>query len=703
MMLAAWMRGAVFAALDIVYPEERLDYIAMDCGAKVRVNAEFLDGLATEEPVSESADVIPSDPALLIYTSGSTGRPKGVLLSHQSIHDSCVRGVAALKANEYAGEYFGAAIPFSFVVGIQVTLGALMAGMTVSVVPYDVVRDPVRLSAFIAENDLNIIFLPPKLLKVFRPQGDCLHTVITGSEKVSDVYRTDFRLVVSYGSSESAGGVLFFDIDRSYDNTPIGKPVCIEGVCQESAYILDEDGKEADEGELCLSGHFALEYLNQPEATAKILVPNPFRDKDGNDILLRTGDIVRRLPDGNILYLNRKDWMIKISGQRVEPGEIEQALRTVSGVRDVTVRDFENSAGQTYICAFYVRDPEKNVVEDDLRSAVRSRLPEYMMPAFFVELEALPLNANGKQDRSALKAPDAAAWTAEYIAPRNETEQKLCDAFASVLDVPRVGIDDDFFRMGGDSIRVMMLQNECTELMLSTRMIYDCRTPRKLAEELSEAEPEADSLQPGEIPAEPIPLTQTQLGICLESEKREGEAAYNNPMLFRIPADTDADRLSKAISTALKAHPALFVRIVTGEDGMPAMQYEPDFLQEEICGIVSLTEKELTEQKKTLVQPFLIRKDRLFRCRLYKTEEDLHLFMDFHHIIFDGTSMHILFADIEKAFRGENVKAEEYTALDEQRDRSSEAYQNAAGWYRKTFEDFEEVSLPSGDKAEKAL
>ena len=445
-MLAAWMRGAVFAALDAAYPKERLDYIAMDCGAKVRINEEFLNGLAEEEPVSDPADLEPFDPALLIYTSGSTGRPKGVLLSHQSIYDSCVRGASALKADEYAGEHFGAAIPFSFVVGIQVTLAALMEGLTVCVVPYDVVRDPVRLAAFIAENDLNIIFLPPKLLKVFRPQGDCLHTVITGSEKVSDVYRTDFRVVVSYGSSESAGGVLFFDIDRPYDNTPIGKPVCVGGVCHESAYILDEDGNEACEGELCLSGHFTLGYLNQPEATAKILVPNPFKDKDGNDILLRTGDIVRRLPDGNILYLNRKDWMIKISGQRVEPGEIEQALRTVPGVQDVTVRDFENSAGQTYICAFYVRNPEKTVTEDDLRSAVRSRLPEYMMPAFFVELKAFPLNANGKLDRSALKAPDAAAWTAEYIAPRDGTEQKLCDAFASVLDVPRAGIDDDFLK-----------------------------------------------------------------------------------------------------------------------------------------------------------------------------------------------------------------------------------------------------------------
>ncbi len=345
MMLAAWMRGAVFAALDGAYPKERLDYIAMDCNAKVRVNMEFLEGLEGEEPACDAEDVAPSDPALLIYTSGSTGRPKGVLLSHQSIHDSCVLGVAALKADKYAGERFGAAIPFSFVVGIQVTLAALMAGMAVCVIPYDVVRDPARLAAFIAENDLNITFLPPKLLKVFRPQGDCLHTVITGSEKVSDVYRTDFRVVVSYGSSESAGGVLFFDIDRAYENTPVGRPVCIEGVCRESAYILDENGKEADEGELCLSGHFALEYLNQPEATAEILVPNPFRDKDGNDILLRTGDIVRRLPDGNILYLNRKDWMIKISGQRVEPGEIEQALRTVPGVRDVTVRDFENNAG----------------------------------------------------------------------------------------------------------------------------------------------------------------------------------------------------------------------------------------------------------------------------------------------------------------------------------------------------------------------
>ncbi len=198
MMLAAWMRGAVFAALDAAYPAERLAYIAMDCGAKVRINAGFLEGLQEEEPVRDRTDVNPFDPALLIYTSGSTGRSKGVLLSHQSILDSCTRGITALKAQEHTGEHFGAAAPFSFVVGVQVVLAALVTGITVCVVPYDVVRDPARFAAFIADNDVNIAFMPPKLLKVFQAKGNCLHTVITGSEKVSDVHRTDLRVVVSY-------------------------------------------------------------------------------------------------------------------------------------------------------------------------------------------------------------------------------------------------------------------------------------------------------------------------------------------------------------------------------------------------------------------------------------------------------------------------------------------------------------------------
>ena len=179
-------------------------------------------------------------------------------------------------------------------------------------------RDPALLADFIEENQINYSFISPRILKVFQYSGSSLKVVETGSERVSRVHPAPYKIAVCYGQSESTGPAMMFWLDREYENTPIGKPMG-----NIAAYILDKEGRETEEGELCLAGVFADGYLNLPEQTASAFTPNPFKDRDGHERLLHTGDIVRRGEGGNIIYLNRRDWMIKINGQRVEPGEIE--------------------------------------------------------------------------------------------------------------------------------------------------------------------------------------------------------------------------------------------------------------------------------------------------------------------------------------------------------------------------------------------
>ncbi|MBQ9414564.1 MAG: amino acid adenylation domain-containing protein, partial [Clostridia bacterium] len=438
-MYAVWLVGAASAPLSPTYPAERLEYIRSDCRANVCINEKFLKRIDEETPFDGLVEVEDDDPALLIYTSGSTGKPKGVLHTHQSIDAAVKRynDMFAMPAKQYR---VALGAPFTFVVSVEDAFAPLAAMVAAYIMPYETMRDPVLLSDFIEKNQINHTFISPKMLKVFQPKGDSLKVVYTGSERVSDTYSDAFELYVMYGQTESTGAVLGFKVDKKYSNTPIG-----ESMGREKTYILDENGCVAEEGELCLAGHFASAYLNLPEQTAATFVDNPFAHEDGYPKLLKTGDLVRRLEDGNILYLNRKDWMVKINGQRVEPGEVEAVIKKVEGIHDAAIKDFKNSYGQVYLVAYYV---EKEPVDaDEIKEAITEKLPSYMIPAFFVRLDKLPVNVNGKLDRSALVAPEAGAFKSEYAAPETDIQKALCSAFEKVLSIENVGIDDDFFAL----------------------------------------------------------------------------------------------------------------------------------------------------------------------------------------------------------------------------------------------------------------
>lgn len=385
--------------------------------------------------------------------------------------------------------------------------------------PYVTMRDPELLADFIQENQINRVFICPKMLRVFKPKGDSLKIVNTGSERISDIYSDKFKIYVFYGQTESAGAVMMFRLDKAYDNTPIGKPFG-----NVKAYILDENGSEADEGELCLAGHFADGYLNLPEQSGKTFTENPFRERDGFDRLLHTGDIVRMGDDGNIIYLNRKDWMVKINGQRVEPGEIEAVIKACHGILDATVKDFKNIYSQVYLTAYYV---DKSPVDIHvLKKDLGEKLPSYMMPAFFVKLDKLPLNANGKLDRNALEAPEAVDFKSEYTAPETDIQKLLCKAYEKILGVENVGIDDDFFTLGGDSIKDAMVSAECSVYKISISDIFMWKTPRMIERLLLKKSGTKAVVRKAERPRV-YPLTTYERGMYLEQKLNENSTVYN--------------------------------------------------------------------------------------------------------------------------------------------------------------------------------
>ena len=691
-MIASWMKGITFAALDKSYPKDRLDYIANDCNAKIRINEEFLKDIDKELEIKEICKNEAFDTSLLVYTSGSTGNPKGVIHTHQSMYDTVIRGDIAFDSANYKkrGQIMGLPIPFSFIAGLALLFGSITDATTTFIIPYNALKNPSLLSKIISENNISISYIPPKILKLYENKNNTLKLAITGSEKISNIYRRDLRIINGYGSSETAGGIIFFEIDKKYDNTPIGKTLY-----KEKAYVLDDNLNEVSEGELCLSGNFALGYFNLEEQTNKQFIKNPFKDIDGFDILYKTGDIVKLQDDGNIVYLNRKDWMLKINGLRVEPGEISKTILELEEIHDCVIKDFNASAGQTIICAYYVLNENKSINELKIKEYLKTKLPDYMIPSYFIKLDKIPLNKNGKLDRASLIAPKIAEIKKEYVPARNDLDLLLINAFEKVLNISDIGINDDFFLLGGDSIKVFELQQILPNIGLSTKLIYEKKTIKDISDNL-----EIKKIKKADLNKE-YKLTQAQLGIYFASIKNEGKACYNNPILFKLPNKTDIKKLKSSIKNTILAHKGLLAKITLSDDGIPYMKYNKDFINDEICEEINIKDSELEKLKSKLEEPFYILKERLFRFKIFMTETTKYLFMDIHHIIFDGFSFHVLLNDIINSYNGKDILDETYTAFDEsireENERLSDNYLKSKDWYLKTFSDVDNVSLPDGD------
>ncbi len=460
--------GAAFAPLSSEYPQARIEHISKDCGAKFVIDDELVQQALTHEP-AEGVPVGLDDKAFLIYTSGSSGNPKGIVHTHRSMAASVVRHAKAFDSTDK--DIHLCCGPFSFIVMMVDIYTPLSQGQTVHILPEEKRRDIRALGQYIEDHKITTAFISPQMLKLLKTDSSDLRLVVTGSERVSRITGHGYRFMNLYGCSETAGVAVMFEVDASYDNTPIGKAA--DGI---QAFLLCDDGHigtAGEEGELCIVGDIASGYYKLPEQTEKA-----FQKLDDGSVCFHTNDICRMLPDGNLVYVDRKDWMVKINGQRVELGETEAAVSALAGVTSAAVKGFVNPHGQTYLCAFYTTDRE--LTPDDIKNALSASLPEYMIPTHYVKLEKLPVNANGKIDRKSLKAPKEKADQREYVPPESEKEKTLCAAFEKILGVSPVGITDDFFELGGDSIQAMILSVELEGLTIEN--IYKCKTPQKLAD-----------------------------------------------------------------------------------------------------------------------------------------------------------------------------------------------------------------------------
>jgi amino acid adenylation domain-containing protein len=527
-LLGILKAGGAYVTLDPVNPPDRLSFMLADAAAPLLLTQErLLTGLAEhvagvicldrdwpeidregdEKPESQ---VNAENPAYVIYTSGSTGRPKGVVITHRAIcnHMYWMQSRFPLTANDRVLQK----TPIGFDASVWEFYAPLMTGAQLIMARPDGHRDAAYLVEAIIGNKVTVLQLVPSLLRLLLDETgfescDSLRRVYCGGEQLplELVQRFHSRLgaelVNLYGPTEATIDSTYWICERgtTTEPVPIGLPVA-----NMRAYILDSSLQPVPigvAGELYLSGEgLGRGYLHRPELTGESFIPNRFSSEPGQR-LYRTGDLARYLADGNIEYVRRVDYQLKLRGSRIELGEIAAVINAYPQVREAVVVAREAKSGDQRLVAYAVAEPESVVTASELRAYLRDKLPEYMVPSHYVLLEALPLTPNGKIDRRALPEPDRLTpeLGAAYSAPRTEVEETIGAIWQEVLQLEKVGVFDNFFDLGGHSLLAMQVIariRETFKVNMPLRYFFERPTVAGLAEFLQDASSEEQKVMP---------------------------------------------------------------------------------------------------------------------------------------------------------------------------------------------------------------
>ena len=688
-MIGVWKTGAAWALVEDTYAPDRIEFIRNDCGCKTELSAANWEDVMATEPKAGYVTADDHDAAYAIYTSGTTGNPKGVLHEYgnlkRAIDSICIDG-----ENPFNGkDRLALLAPMNFVASVIVILKALsICGGKIFVVSYATIKNPMALKMFFIEKRITITFLTPSYVRMLGNQtGPFLRMLFVGSEPANNVYNKNLDLINIYAASESGFAVGVFKIDKSYETCPIGKP---EIDCEITLFA--EDGSIAADGEigeLCFDNPFVRGYINLPEESEKAF-------KNG---IYHTGDLARVDENGNYVLLGRSGDMIKINGNRIEPAEIEASVKQVLGIDWAAARGFEEN-GKSYLCAYYTEDVE--VDPDKMREELSKRLPYYMIPAYYMKIDKVPLKPNGKMDRKALPKPDASDFKTDYAAPENETQRKLCTAMASVLGLEQVGINDDFYELGGDSLGSIKVITESDLPGLNASEIFRGRTPKKIAALYEENHANNDGEDPviknARARKTDHPLTVEQLYMVDYQLYTPKSTMYNLFTMMKFDKDTfDTAKMAEAMHTAIRNHSALLTTFRFNDDGEIVQRYTPEVLQD--IRVEKLSEFEFSNIKDNLVQPFKIIGGCLHRCRVFETEKSGYIFFDVHHTLFDGTSLKVFMQNVGKAYMGMQPDPDLYYLILQNREEEANTafYEESRRYFEERFENVEWSCYPETD------
>ena len=680
--------GGAYLPIDSEYPEDRIKYMLEDSDAKILLTqkrflnkAEFkgivLD-LNNKELYKGRTDNLTkvnkaNDLAYIIYTSGSTGKPKGAMIEHYSL----VNRLNWMQNKYPIGEedVILQKTPITFDVSVWELFWWSIQGSRLCLLSPEDHKKPEKIIEAINKNKVTTLHFVPSMLDIFLEyikdenklyKANTLKKVFASGEALNSkqvrLFNNIFKnlqteLFNLYGPTEATVDVTFFNCPKKedIDDVPIGKP--IDNI---RIYIVDKNSKLQPigiAGELCIAGDgLARGYLNRPELTKTKFIENPF---ESGERMYRTGDLVRWLPDGNISYLGRIDNQVKIRGFRIELGEIENQLLKNQEIKEAVVLTKQDNQGNKYLCAYISADREITVSE--LRRNLSQRLPDYMIPAYFIQMESFPLMPNGKINRKALPEPTGEINIGiEYAAPRNEMEEKLVRIWSNVLGVEKVGIDDDFFALGGHSLKaikmVSIIQKELS-VSISVSEVFSNPTVRQLGEYIGKARRSIYSSIKSVEEKEVYNVSSAQKRLFALNQFSKNEVNYNIPSIMIVDGNLEKNKVEDVFRKLIGRHEAFRTSFeIVDDEIIQKIQQEVSFKMEyeEIDRDV---EEIIQPEAEKFVRPFDLSEAPLLRVKLIRLNAEKYILMfDMHHIISDGTSMSIIMDEFTRLYKDESLE-----------------------------------------------
>jgi amino acid adenylation domain-containing protein len=677
-LLAILKAGGAYVPLDPAYPGERLSYMLADSKPVALlthgISAAVRDCLATAvagtaplldlesdagswqgEPAGNPAlaGLTPAHLAYIIYTSGSTGQPKGVMIEHRNLANLISWHCRAF--NLTGGTRSSSVASIGFDAATWEIWPPLCVGGALLLPPAAHAHNPEALLEWWASQELDVSFLPTPMAEFAFTGGltnPGLSTLLIGGDRLRQLppQPQTFALVNNYGPTETTVVATSGRIDAAAESLHIGRPIANTRI-----YLLDPHGQPVPPGvagEIYIGGAgVARGYLNRPDLTAERFLADPFSSDPGAR-LYKSGDLARYLANGDIEFLGRNDFQVKLRGFRIELGEIEARLAEHPAIRDAVVLAREESPGEKRLVAYYTTSIDSPVAgAEELRSHLSSCLPDYMVPAAYVALETLPLTANGKLDRKSLPAPAGAACAARgYEPPEGELETALAAIWAGMLGVERVGRHDNFFELGGHSLLAVRIVSHLRQQLgveLSLTELFNnpvlSDLARKVEQSAIAAVPPITTIDRDQ----PLELSFAQQRLWFLSQMEGVSQAYNMPAALRLSGRLDRLALRRALDRIVSRHEILRTTFAR-EEGQPVQRIAP-----ESCGFALLDhnlshhsrgEDELRQL--ALVEArssFDLEHGPLIRGRLIELGESEHvLLITMHHIVSDGWSMGVL-------------------------------------------------------------
>ncbi|GAA3737428.1 non-ribosomal peptide synthetase [Salinactinospora qingdaonensis] len=686
-ILGVLRAGAAYVPIDPRQPHERIHLLLTDSGATVVLvddsTAEVARACTTAATrhvgappaVAEPADgptgsaATAENLAYVIYTSGSTGTPKGVMVEHRSVVNRLWWMQRRYPIGP--GDVLLQKTPISFDVSVWELLWWTFTGACLAVPPPGAERDPRELLAAIARHRVTVAHFVPSMLGPFvellesdphaRRDAASLRLVVCSGEALSPSQVARFRRVFGgavqlanlYGPTEATVDVTAFDCpDAPLDRVPIGRPIDNTQV-----YVLgrhSEPQPVGAPGELCVGGvGVARGYLNRPELTAQRFVATPV---EPGGRLYRTGDLARWLADGDLEYLGRLDEQVKIRGNRVEPGEVSNHLAAVPGVRDAVVVDRVDADRGTHLVGYYVAEAELDPVL--LRDELAARLPDFMVPAYFVAVAAIPLTPNGKTDRRALPEPRVGGEAGR--APHGAVEEGLAAVWAQVLGVESVSAHDDYFALGGDSILMLRLRALAAERGLSFTLadLMAAPTVAALAQRVRVRAFAVDATpRPFELVSDvdrprlawavdAYPVPRLSLGLLYHSDQPHESSLYHDVFRYTLALAPQWDEaaLRRAFATLVRRHPVLRSSIDLAGYSEPLQVVHHEVTGGlEVVDLRSSTPEAAEERVREHVEQrrfhhYVFERAPLYLFRVHLRPSSVDLVFSFHHAILDGWS-----------------------------------------------------------------